>query len=56
MSFRAFWNSLKEGVQGIIRHPLVTVASTATMCVPSFAQMKIAFACSSSSQMKPSSL
>ena len=31
MSIRAFWNSLKEGVQGIIRHPLVTVASISTI-------------------------
>ncbi len=31
MSLRAFWNSLKEGIQGIIRHPLVTVASISTI-------------------------
>ena len=31
MSLRAFWNSLKEGIQGIIRHPLVTVASITTI-------------------------
>ena len=31
MSIRAFWNSLKEGVQGIIRHPLVTIASISTI-------------------------
>ncbi|MBR4819506.1 MAG: ABC transporter permease [Clostridiales bacterium] len=31
MSIRAFWNSLKEGVQGIIRHPLVTIASVSTI-------------------------
>ena len=31
MSIRAFWNSLKEGIQGIIRHPLVTVASISTI-------------------------
>ena len=31
MSIRAFWNSLKEGVQGIVRHPLVTIASVSTI-------------------------
>ena len=31
MSLRAFWNSLKEGVQGIVRHPLVTIASITTI-------------------------
>ena len=31
MSLRAFWNSVKEGFQGIIRHPLVTVASITTI-------------------------
>jgi len=31
MSIRAFWNSLKEGFQGIIRHPLVTIASISTI-------------------------
>lgn len=31
MSFRAFWNSLKEGIQGIVRHPLVTIASISTI-------------------------
>ncbi|MBP5491925.1 MAG: ABC transporter permease [Clostridiales bacterium] len=31
MSARAFWNSLKEGIQGIVRHPLVTVASITTI-------------------------
>ena len=31
MSPRAFWNSLKEGGQGIVRHPLVTVASITTI-------------------------
>jgi len=31
MSPRAFWNSLKEGLQGIVRHPLVTVASISTI-------------------------
>ncbi len=30
MSIRTFWNSFKEGVQGIIRHPLVTIASVST--------------------------
>lgn len=31
MSIRTFWNSFKEGVQGIIRHPLVTIASVSTI-------------------------
>ncbi|MBR3057253.1 MAG: ABC transporter permease [Clostridiales bacterium] len=31
MSVRAFWNSVKEGFQGIVRHPLVTVASISTI-------------------------
>ena len=31
MSIRAFWNSLKEGIQGIVRHPLVTIASVSTI-------------------------
>ena len=31
MSIRTFWNSFKEGVQGIIRHPLVTIASISTI-------------------------
>ena len=31
MSLRALKNSLKEGVQGIVRHPLVTVASVTTI-------------------------
>ena len=31
MSFRAFMNSIKEGFKGIIRHPLVTVASITTI-------------------------
>ncbi|MBO4928575.1 MAG: permease-like cell division protein FtsX [Clostridiales bacterium] len=31
MSIRALWNSFKEGFQGIIRHPLVTVASITTI-------------------------
>ena len=31
MSIRAFWNSIKEGFQGIIRHPLVTIASISTI-------------------------
>ena len=31
MSVRAFWNSVKEGVKGIVRHPLVTVASVTTI-------------------------
>ena len=31
MSLRAFWNSFKEGFQGIVRHPLVTVASISTI-------------------------
>ena len=31
MSFRALKNSFKEGLQGIVRHPLVTVASITTI-------------------------
>ena len=31
MSFRAFTNSVKEGIKGIVRHPLVTVASVTTI-------------------------
>ena len=31
MSVRAFFNSVKEGFIGIIRHPLVTVASITTI-------------------------
>ena len=31
MSFRALENSFKEGLQGIVRHPLVTVASITTI-------------------------
>lgn len=31
MSIRAFFNSVKEGFRGIIRHPLVTVASITTI-------------------------
>ena len=31
MTFRAFVNSVKEGFKGIIRHPLVTVASVTTI-------------------------
>ena len=31
MSARAFINSIKEGVRGIIRHPLVTIASVSTI-------------------------
>ncbi len=31
MSIRAFFNSVKEGFKGIIRHPLVTVASITTI-------------------------
>ncbi len=31
MSVRAFFNSIKEGFVGIIRHPLVTVASVSTI-------------------------
>ena len=31
MSLRAFFNSVKEGIRGIIRHPLVTVASITTI-------------------------
>lgn len=31
MSFRALCNSIKEGFKGIIRHPLVTVASVSTI-------------------------
>lgn len=31
MSFRAFGNSIKEGIKGIIRHPLVTIASVSTI-------------------------
>lgn len=31
MSFRAFINSTKEGFKGIIRHPLVTIASVSTI-------------------------
>lgn len=31
MSFRAFINSIKEGFKGIIRHPLVTIASVSTI-------------------------
>lgn len=31
MSFRALKNSFKEGIQGIVRHPLVTVASITTI-------------------------
>ncbi|MCQ2534070.1 MAG: ABC transporter permease [Clostridia bacterium] len=31
MTIRAFFNSLKEGIVGIIRHPLVTIASVTTI-------------------------
>jgi len=31
MSLRAFFNSVKEGIRGIIRHPLVTIASITTI-------------------------
>ena len=31
MSVRAFFNSVKEGFRGIVRHPLVTVASVTTI-------------------------
>ena len=31
MSARAFFNSIKEGFRGIIRHPLVTIASISTI-------------------------
>ena len=31
MSARAFINSIKEGVRGIVRHPLVTIASVSTI-------------------------
>ena len=31
MSIRAFFNSVREGFRGIIRHPLVTVASVTTI-------------------------
>ena len=31
MSIRALWNSVKEGLQGILRHPLVLVASVTTI-------------------------
>lgn len=31
MSLRAFWNSLKEGIKGMIRHPLVMIASITTI-------------------------
>ena len=31
MSVRAFFNSVKEGLRGIVRHPLVTVASVTTI-------------------------
>lgn len=31
MSFRAFNNSIKEGLKGIVRHPLVTIASVSTI-------------------------
>lgn len=31
MSFRAFLTSLREGIQGIFRHPLVTIASVTTI-------------------------
>ena len=31
MSIRKFFNSLKEGIRGIVRHPLVTIASVTTI-------------------------
>ena len=31
MSIRTFFNSIKEGFKGIVRHPLVTVASITTI-------------------------
>ncbi len=31
MTLRAFFNSIKEGFQGILRHPLVTIASITTI-------------------------
>src|SRR5450830_625425 len=31
MSIRAFTNSIREGFQGILRHPLVTIASITTI-------------------------
>lgn len=31
MTVRAFFNSLKEGIVGIVRHPLVTIASVTTI-------------------------
>ncbi|MBP5775533.1 MAG: hypothetical protein J6W36_07545 [Clostridiales bacterium] len=31
MSGRAFLNSVREGIRGIVRHPLVTVASITTI-------------------------
>ena len=31
MSMRAFFNSVREGFQGMLRHPLVTLASVSTI-------------------------
>ena len=36
MSVRAFFNSVKEGFRGIVRHPLVTIASITTILLMLF--------------------